>query len=247
MVLLVLALQVTLAAAQPVAEIDTGKLKGTVARLAWSPDGATFYLQTIERDRAGNITAVTHYLVSPTSRDPKRVDQEPPWAAAYWLWKSGQTAPGAAQFKIDVKEDEQIVHSTASPTGGALAKGGTPNPNQGTTVEDVASAADQTQHLLVRTLKVRNETIGVWVNEPVLPGLTFGWAPAPLRLLAFARRDRKDGGPILVMNEAGETQELSGPRAAILPAWSDDGKRLAWLERKDRKKLQLLIAEISLQ
>ena len=33
-------------------------------------------------------------------------------------------------------------------------------------------------------------------------------------------------------------------KAAVLPAWSDDGKRIAWLERKDRRKYDLMVAEI---
>ena len=72
----------------------------------------------------------------------------------------------------------------------------------------------------------------------------FGWAPAPLSLLAFARRD---GGPLVVLDASGGKQELAGTKAAVLPAWSDDGKRIAWLERKDRKKYQLMIADIQMQ
>jgi WD40 repeat protein len=247
MLCLVFALHVTLASPQPIAEIDAGKMKGEIARLAWSPDGSDFYIQTIERDRAGAITGVKHYLVSTATKNVKGVDQEPPWAAKYWAWKSAQTAPGAAAFRIDVNQREEMLRATASPTGGALAKGGTADPTQGTTFDEVANAANQTQKVLVSALTVKDETIGTWVNEPVMPGFTFGWAPAPLQLLAFARRDRKDGGPIVVIDHAGQKQELSGPKGAILPAWSDDGKRLAWLERRDKKKFQLMIAGISAQ
>jgi len=247
MVLLALVLQLTLAAPQPVAEIDTGKLKGNVTELAWSADGSEFYVQTTEHDRVGNVTSTRHYVLSVADKQLKGVDSEPPWAAKYWRWKSGQAAPEAPGFRIDVHEEERTISATASPTGGVMAKGGAASPNAGTTVEDVANAANQTQRMLVRTLKVKSETIGTWINEPILPGFTFGWAPAPLRLLAFARRDGKDGGPIVVINEMGDRQELAGPKAAILPAWSDDGKRLAWLERKDRKKVQLVIAAIALE
>ena len=95
---------------------------------------------------------------------------------------------------------------------------------------------------MIYTLKVKNETLGEWVNEAVTPGINFGWAPAPARLLAFAKRD---GGPIVLLDEAGHRQELTGAKSAFLPAWSDDGKRIAWLERKDRKKYQLTVADIA--
>jgi dipeptidyl aminopeptidase/acylaminoacyl peptidase len=247
MMCLVLALQVALAAPQPIAELDTGRLKGDVAQLAWSPDGSEFYVMTVERDRSGAITGAKHYVLSIAGKNVKSVDQEPAWALKYWAWKSGQTAPGAAAFKIDVSQREETLRATASPTGGSLAKGGNPNPGDATTFEDVANAANQAQKLLVSQLKVKDETLGTWVNEPVMPGYSFSWAPAPLHLLAFARRDKKDGGPIVVIDQNGQRQELGGARAAILPAWSDDGKRLAWLERKDKKKYQLMIADISVQ
>ena len=247
MMLLVLALQVTLATPQPAAEIDAGKIKGNITELAWSADGSEFYLQTIDRDRGGHVTGQHHYVVSAKDRSVKSVDRQPPWASKYWAWKAGQAAPGLPSFKIDVSQREETVKSTASPTGGALAKGGTADPAQGTTFEEVANAANQTQKMTVFELKVKNDSIGTWVNEAVIPGVSFSWAPEPLHLLAYAKRDRKDGGPIVVLDAAGEKQELPGTKNATLPAWSDDGKRIAWLEKKDRKTFAILVADISVQ
>jgi hypothetical protein len=243
MTLALLALQISLASSQPIAEVDTGKLKGDVARLSWSPDGSELYLQTVERDKTGVVKSAKHYLVSTAARTIKGVDQEPAWAAQYWSWKSAQASPAAPSFKIDVKEREETIRATSTPTGGAMAKGGTVNPTDGTTFEEVANAANQTQKAVIFTLAVGNEKIGEWTNEAVVPGVNFGWAPAPLRLLAFARRD---GGPLVVLDPSGVRQELAGPKSAVLPAWSDDGKRLAWLERKDKKKYQLTIADIQM-
>jgi hypothetical protein len=235
--------QIALSPPLAVAEVDTGKMKGDLARLAWSPDGSEFYIQTIERDGRGNIRSARHYLVSAASRNLKSVDQEPPWAAKYWSWKSGQASPAATAFKIVVDGPRvETVRATAAPTGGALAKGGGADPLAGTTVADVASAAEQTQSKTIYALKLKGETIGEWVNEPVTPGVNYSWAPAPLRVIAFAKRE---GGPLIVFDEAGQKQELTAAKSAFLPAWSDDGKRLAWLEKKDRKKFELVIAEVS--
>lgn len=236
------AAQITMAPPQTVAEIDTGKLKGDLARLAWSDDGSEFYVQTIERDRGGNPKAVHHYLVS-NSQSVKDVDQEPSWAAKYWQWKSAQASPAAAQFKITVEERTEIKRAGSAPTGGTLARGGTADPTAGTTVADVANAADASQTVHVFALKVKTETIGEWVNAAVSPGTNFSWAPSPLQLLAFARRD---GGPIVVLDSSGAKQELSITKAALLPAWSSDGKRLAWFERKG-KKYQLTTAAVTAQ
>jgi len=247
MLSLMLALQVSLAAPQPVVELDSGKLKGEVAQLAWSPDASEFYVQSVDRDRAGHVTGVRHFVVSISTKAIKSVDQQPAWASAYWTWKSAQAAPGQPSFKIDVTQREETVRATSSPTGGALAKGGAADPTQGSTAEDVANAAYNTQHLLVSDLSVKGDVIGTWVNEPVIPGVSFGWAPQALHALAFTKRDKKDGGPIFVLDATGQKQELAGARNALLPAWSDDGKRLAWLERKDRKHFELMIADVSVQ
>jgi hypothetical protein len=234
--------QVALSAIQIVTEVDAAKLKGDVVRLAWSPESSQFYLQAVERDGRGNVKQTRHYVVSVVSRDVKSVEAEPEWAARYWTWKSGQASPAAAAFKIDVSSRQEVKRATAAPTGGALAKGGSVDPAAGTTLQDVASAADATQMQNIYSLKVKGETIGEWINEAVLPGVNFAWAPAPSAVLIFTKRE---GGPLTVLDQAGHKQELTGAKVALLPAWSNDGTKLAWLERKDKKKYDLKIAEIT--
>jgi hypothetical protein len=234
--------QVALSAIQIVTEVDANRLKGDLVRLAWSQNGRQFYLQTIERDNRGNVKQTRHYVASIGSKDVKSAEAEPDWASKYWTWKSAQASPGAATFKIEVSSRHESVRATSAPVGGALAKGGIADPTAGTTLEDVASAADTTQAQTIYSLKVKNETIGEWINEAVIPGVNFAWAPAPAALLVFAKRE---GGPLAVLDPAGHKQDLTGAKAAILPAWSTDGTRLAWLERKDKKRFDLKVAEIT--
>jgi len=235
--------RLALGIAQPVAEIDLGKLKGDLVRLAWSADGSEFYIQTAERDGRGAVKSAKHYVLTATSKNPKSVDQEPAWASKYWTWKSGQASPAATSFKILVDGPrEEIVRATSAPTGGALAKGGTSNPLEGTTLSDVASAVDQSQKKIIYTLRLNGEALGDWVNEPVTPGTNFSWAPAPMTMLVYAKRE---GGPLMLLDAARHKQLLAGAKSAVLPAWSSDGTRIAWLERKDKKKFDLMIAEIS--
>jgi Tol biopolymer transport system component len=63
-----------------------------------------------------------------------------------------------------------------------------------------------------------------------------------MSMFVFARRD---GGPLVLLDAAGRKQQLAGAKSAFVPAWSNDGQKIAWLERKDKRKYDLMIAEIS--
>jgi hypothetical protein len=234
-----------LSAPAALATLDFGNLKGEPFRLAWSPDGSQLYLQTVERDSIGSIKAARHYLFKIGEKSPKRIDAEPAWASQYWAWKSGQAAPGRPALKIDVEQRQETRRTTSAPTGGDLARGGAGSSGGrgggAATVGDVAAAAAQSQLVHVVVLRLRGEKIGEWVNAAVVPGLTFGWAPEGTGLIAFADPD----GGLVLLDEKGGKQKVSGTRDVLLPAWSADAKRLAWIERGGRKKGTLRIAEVS--
>ncbi|HEY2904366.1 MAG TPA: hypothetical protein VGJ29_00595 [Vicinamibacterales bacterium] len=236
------ATHVSVANPLPVVDLDMGKLKGEPWRLAWSPDVKEMYLQTVERDGHGTVKSTKHYVIALDSKSVKSVEQEPAWASKYWLWKSGQASPGAPAFKIRVDQRQETVRSTAAPTGGDLARGGSPDPVSGSTLSDVASVANQTQTLGIYSLKLNDVVVGEWVNEPVVTGVNFGWAPAPSHLLAFTKRD--GSGPMTLVDDQGHKDEVSGTRGATLPAFSDDGTKLAWLTRKDKKHFELTIGAV---
>jgi hypothetical protein len=227
---------------ESVTEIDSGKIKGEPLRLSWSPDGSELYLMSAERDRAGNIKSTHGFLVTLAKKSLKGVGEEPGWASKYWTWNAAQKSPAAPAFRISVSQEQRTVRSVASPTGGALARGGTADPLGGTTMTDAATAASTSQIETVYTLKAKGDVIGEWVNEAVVPGLTFGWAPAPRHLLVYAK---PDGGPLMTLDDQGNKAELSGTDKALLPAFSEDGSRLAWLERQDKKHYVLMVAAVT--
>jgi hypothetical protein len=229
--------KVALSAPMTVAVVDAGKLKGDLTRLAWSPDGASFYLQTAERDTRGGV-GVRHYVLEGTAQQPKGVNEEPAWAAAYWTRKSSQSAPGLASLRITIDQQQRLVSGTAAPKGGDLAKGGlgptggASGGMGGTSVGDATSAAFGAQNVSVITLKLKGEVVGEFINAPALPGTTFGWGPAGSGLIVFAAAD----GRLMIMDDQGRKQEIQGPKAASFPGWSEDGTRIFFLERTGRKK-----------
>jgi hypothetical protein len=235
--------KLTLSTPTAIVELDTRKLKGEPLRLTWSPDAQQMYVQTAERDHAGAIKAAYHYVLALDGKAPARVDEEPAWSSAYWARKATQAAPGLAAFSIDVEERQKRVAGTATPMGGDLAKGSPEGTaaGVGAGTDQAMAAALQSQVAHYYTLKLKGEVIGEFVNTPAIPGLTFGWGPAGTGLIAFSNRD----GHIVIMDNEGRKQEIASSKSALLPAWTDDGKRLAYLEKTGKGKAVLRIVDVT--
>lgn len=228
------------AAPAVVVELDAAGWKGEPRRLAWSPDGETIYLQFVEGADPARAK-ISHALVALDTKQVRRVDAEPDWAAGYWRWKSAQAAPGAPALKIEVEQRTEAVTATATPMGGDLARGGTNPGTTGVSVEEVSGTYNQRQMVTVFELRLRGESLGVWKNEAVVPGLTFGWAPAALGpLIVFVNRD----GRLALLSGDGRTRTLDQTRDARLPAWDEAGATLAWLARSGRRTWSLLLLPV---
>ena len=228
-----------------VAELDIDKLKGQPSRLAWSADGTQVYLQTLE-GRFGQADAkLRHYSVTLADGTRQDMPGEPAWAATYWTDKSAQTSPDNPAFKIDVKTETRTARSAGTPMGGDLARGGTvgdaTGSGGGTSTEDATTAAYNNQPVPVNMMVVGGATIGEFVNSVIVPGMTFGWGPRGTKVIAFAE---PKNGRITIMDARGEKREVQGSKNAILPAWSPDGTRIAWLQKDGKKKFTLQVARV---
>ena len=159
-----------------------------------------------------------------------------------------------ASWKIAIDQQQKRVSATSNPAGGDMAKGATGGGGAGTggtggtggmggmTAGEAAGAAYQTQTATVITLKLKGEVVGEFVNAPALPGTTFGWGPTGSGVIAFT----PPGGKVVVMDAQGWKQEVAGSKGAYLPAWTTDGKRLAYLEKSGRKKYVLRVVDVTM-
>jgi hypothetical protein len=244
MLITMLALAVQLSAPARISTIDTGKLKGEPTQLAWSPDGTQLFLQTSERDATGMIKNPRFFVMSAGDGKPEPVDAPPAWVTEYWTWKSNKYAPGSKTVGVEVKEDQRQAVATASPMGGALAKGspsGDPG-GGGTSAEEVASRAAQTHKLHVFTLTLNGENVGEFINQQFLPGYTFGWSPQSIAMVAYRNQTGKLG---LMSVEGGRKQQIDSTKDVILPAWSIDGSKIAFLQRAGKNKFDLYVVTVT--
>lgn len=227
-----------LAFSQPRLVTALEKIKGEPTQLSWSPDGTQLYVQTGERTRIGTFENPKHYLVTVSDGKIKSSDAPPQWATDYQAWKSNKWAPGSRSFAIDISEDKRTQRAVSVPMGGDLAKGG--GAGAGTTSDDIVSAALSSQMQHVITLKLKGEIVGQYVDTQFVPGYTFSWAPQSFgTAIAYANEE----GHLAVMDQQGEKKSVSSTNHVMVPAWSDSGKQIAFVQ-KDGKKYALYVTDV---
>ncbi len=223
-----------------VLEIDTGRLNGEPEHLSVSADGTEIYFQAIRRDRWGN-GKVVHYVIAVGPKVLRREAAQPAWSEAYWVRKAGMVSPDSA-LKIESETTREIKTATASPRGGEYAGMGLPSsPGSGISREEML--ANQAQNVVTTTLRVKGDVVGVWVNKNVQLGSTFSWAPAGGRAIAYVRPD----GRLALADASGHKQTIAATTAASYPAWSDDGKRIVYLQKTSKKKYVVKVIEVSVR
>ncbi len=224
-----------------VAQVDLGKMDGKLVRqLAWSDDLSQIYLQTFTEDKRALPKDVYHYVVPAAGGEFKKVSAEPDWAIGYWSWKSGQTAPDDSAFKIDIATEKRISNPTAMPMGGDFAKGGADTGGGGASLSSVTGAAQGATNDTVYTMRLKNEVVGEFINHAIMPGLTFGWGPKGTHLIAYADQQ----GRLVVMDSTGAKQKIDGTKSVILPAFTADAAKIAYLEGRGRNKYALIVATV---
>lgn len=228
--------KLSMASASTIAVVDAEAISGEPWRLCWSPDGQQLYLAALKQKDI--TTVLTHHLLDPKSGAVQRIEAEPVWAAKYWEWKSWKAAPGNPAFAITLDTQKKNESATARPMGGDLARGGADSGGLGATLDDVAGNSSRNVEII--TMLLKGEVVGRWEDPPIVPGLTFGWGPRGSQLIAFAGKD----GRLVLLDEQGRKQRLGSTKDARLPAWAEDGSRLAWIEKQDKKKFRVQIAAI---
>ena len=192
-------------------------------RLAWSPDGAWLYVRVSTFDRWSNET-VRHVLIETQGKRIEPLPDEPGWLARYWNLKSALASPAVPAWRIKIDVREEQVRTTNVPREGNIGQHGDPGAGLD---ETIRKAAQSSQKTLFETFLLNGHAIGSAINGHVAAGRTFAWAPDPLALVAFVT----ENGRLAVMNAQGHLREIKGAKKPLLPAWSENGQQLAYLQQ----------------
>jgi hypothetical protein len=224
--------QLSVATPTVLAEVDTKKVHGEPIGLAWNEDGTIYLRVTQGPDNTRHYKIATVPAISFTQSDSL-----PAWAAAYWFWKSGMVAPGDPSLKIDVEQRKENLHSTNT----SRSMGGVASVLGGSGGQGMAQNTANTNSLVdVVTMRFKGQVVGEWINETPQPGMRFGWAPAPMGVLAYTPSD----GRLVLIDRDGHKQPVPGAIHALLPAWSLDGKQILFLQKKSSRLYLLMVAAV---
>jgi hypothetical protein len=205
--------------------IDGTAITGEPSQLSWSPDGTALALQTLEGKSAP--LKERYYLIRPDERRLQGLDGAPEWAAPYWQWKSSRTPPGHPELIVQVETQNRAGGIPSQSLRDKAANRG---------IDNAMAAQYASGGARIRILTLNGEEIGRYVDQPLVPGTTFGWSPPALRAVAYIKPDGRLG----LMDLDGSKVELDTAKGVMLPAWSSDGSRIVYLQRKGQHDFELM-------
>jgi len=225
------------------ASFSGSDVNGFPLRLSWSPDGRQLHLRVVQRDRWANEKE-RQFIVTVADGRLQPADAEPGWSSSYWYMKSLYECPGVPGFKFDIESRTQRVQATNAGAGGAASQfAGDPYGagfDLGPQGQAIISGPQQSQNVTTTTLRLKGQVVSEFVNTPVIPGLLYGWGPEGTGLIAYASSKRL----LTVMDRNGGRQEVTVSKAVLLPAWSADGTRLAWIEQQPHQRYVLKMVDV---
>lgn len=227
-----------------IAEFDMSRLRGEIRVLTWNADGTELYLETAELKTDALPKETFHYIVKASTGELKKVDAEPAWSTTYRNAMKFKSAPGDEAFAISLETEERRASATGIPMGGDYARGGTTadvgGSAGGVSMSTVAAAANQSQTGTAHVMRLKGQTVGEWLNRPIVPGQSYGWGPQGSNIIAYAEPNNRQ---LMVMDKSGAKKKIDDTKGVYSPAFSNDGKQLAWLELRN-KKATLFVADV---
>jgi VWFA-related protein len=183
------------------ASYNDSVLGGFPIRLAWSADSTYLCIGSLLLSSSGQVAARPIRIITVWSGELASAGDPPGWATTYWAWKSALSAPWIPSLKIETER------------GRAYEMYGMGAPTSAGTM----------------AFRLRGELVGESRPSPAfVAGTSYSWSPYAMGALAYV--DKRN--VLMILDRAGRKLDVKGSRGNIfLPAWSPDGKSIAYLEK----------------
>jgi hypothetical protein len=202
-----------------VCELDLKLLKGELRRLSWSVDGRYLHVQTLDHK------TLHDYIITLPEGEISVAFGEPEWADQYWTMKSSLAAPGTPDLKIEVLENHQ--RTQPMPFTGGFANGG---------AQTVDPHNPRDTFAIEARLLLLGQEVGYTLNEVAMAGGSYGWGPMGSAAIAFIDTT----GRVTLFDRSKHKNVVATARGAMMPAWSGDGRRLAYVQKTGRDRFRLM-------
>ena len=181
--------------------------RGIISEIVW--DGSSLVVQSAVADPNGQLSA-RYYVVAGPKRELRRLESVSSAAARYWNMKASRVSPtglGRITSRSDAKMPMYGVGSLEKRLLEAQDMGGT----------------DVTYELLLGSLTLH-------ARKQIEPydGEVWSWSPPEINRIAYV--DVK--GDLWIARNDGARSERIARGSFTLPAWSEDGRSIAIVERK---------------
>jgi hypothetical protein len=210
--------------------------------LSWSPDDSTLFVYAEQlkhvQEKSVKTLSKADFSIPAAGGEFKEEEGRQAWVKEYWDRKSAQVSQDGAQIKRETSGRMEEVYNLAGKTVGrpwyylvrrqdALGKqlsefsGGEPG-SPGRSVGDTSSAPEL--HLFY-------------------PGMTYSWSPPGGKAIVYY-----DDFKVQVMSENGKEKKKIASGDLYLPAWSNDGKKVACIRVNNRGNVglwELYVIELS--
>jgi hypothetical protein len=195
------------AAPVTVASLPRAAIPAPPSRLAWDPEGRQAYVGVA----ATRKSPAAHLLVSVADAQVTTVQAEPDWAVRYWSWKAAESAPWLPSRRM-VAETRQTraVQGVVTPMTG-----------RDPTLDAVRSVSP-----LSTVLTLSGDAVTETSADHPFSGARYSWSPWALGALAFVSAK----GRVVIVDVNGQKLEVQRTAGALLPAWAEDGQRIAYLQ-----------------
>ena len=89
-------------------------------------------------------------------------------------------------------------------------------------------------------LLMRDVVVAEAQGAPAVPGRTYSWAPYAMGAIAFVDKEHR----LAIVDQGGHTRTVPNTKDVLLPAWSPDGTRIAYLQKAGNDRYTIVVVDV---